>query len=457
VHLWRREKAGYDQLTWRDLRWADEFVRRIRPYVFVRTEDLLLIKRPNRAVKLNRTGAVILKFLLDGGTLRRLSCALRHDGSKLRAVQQFLLAVKLQLEEDPAVLCSPAVVETPFTPPFSRYPVLSELALTYRCNLRCRFCYAGCNRSAPPLPGGGELSAAQFTEVIRRLYRDAKVPSISFTGGEPLLVKELPRHIGTAKHLGMRVNLITNGTLIDGSAARRLQRAGLDSAQVSIEGVSARTHNAIVGGDAYDRALAGLHALQEAGIAVHSNTTINLLNARECTAFPRFARDVLRTERFSMNLMIPTGSARRNASLQLRYRQVGSLLERIKAASEEAGVEFMWYSPVPLCLFNSIAAGLGNRGCSACDGLVSIAPDGALLPCASYWEPLGNILEDGFERLWRRERACFMREKRFAPESCRRCEDFAACDGGCPLYWRVFGREELPVMRDAAAKEEACW
>lgn len=46
--------------------WVDEYFTRVRPYVFVRIEDNLLIKRPNVACKLNPSGARILKALLDG-------------------------------------------------------------------------------------------------------------------------------------------------------------------------------------------------------------------------------------------------------------------------------------------------------------------------------------------------------------------------------------------------------
>ena len=71
------------------------------------------------------------------------------------------------------------------------------------------------------------------------------MPSVSFTGGEPTLRPELPELVRFAKQLGMRVNLITNGTLMTEELATRLAEAGLDSAQVSLEGVTAQTHEKI--------------------------------------------------------------------------------------------------------------------------------------------------------------------------------------------------------------------
>jgi radical SAM protein with 4Fe4S-binding SPASM domain len=115
----------------------------------------------------------------------------------------------------------------------------------------------------------------------------------------------------------------------------------------------------------------------------------------------------------------------------------------VQAAAAAAGVVFHWYSPTPLCLFNPIAHGLGNKGCAACDGLLAIAPDGALLPCSSFPERLGNLLVDGFPAAWQAPRAAAIRAKTLAPPACRNCTDFAACHGACPLYFNKHGFAEI--------------
>jgi radical SAM protein with 4Fe4S-binding SPASM domain len=103
----------------------------------------------------------------------------------------------------------------------------------------------------------------------------------------------------------------------------------------------------------------------------------------------------------------------------------------------------MWYSPTPICLFNPIASGFGNRGCSACEGLLSIDPKGNILPCSSWPEPVGNILNEGFEAVWSKKRAEWIRGKEAAPEECKECKSFAVCQGACPLYFKVHGDGEL--------------
>jgi radical SAM protein with 4Fe4S-binding SPASM domain len=339
---------------------------------------------------------------------------------------------------------NPAVEAAPFEMPFSRYPVLSEIAITYRCNLKCVFCYAGCGCTANPIRSGVELSVRQIKKILWRLFNHAKVPSVSFTGGEPTLVAELPELVSYAKEIGMRVNLITNGTTITRGLAHRLAQNGLDSAQVSIEGVTPATHDRIVGiGGSFEKSIQSVNFLKDAGITTHTHTTINRFNIHECIQFPQFTKEAIQNDRFSMNLIIPAGSGSVNKDVVVPYHEVGKIIKQIIDKSRSYGVEFMWYSPVPMCMFNSIVNGLGNKGCSACDGLISIAPNGDVLPCASYDERVGNLLEDDFDVIWQSPKARYYREKRFAHPGCRTCEHLHICNGACPLYWRQMGYAEF--------------
>jgi radical SAM protein with 4Fe4S-binding SPASM domain len=103
-----------------------------------------------------------------------------------------------------------------------------------------------------------------------------------------------------------------------------------------------------------------------------------------------------------------------------------------------------------MCIFNPIPRGLGNHGCSACDGLLSVAPNGDLIPCASYDDSLGNLLEEDLRELWNSPRAAAYRDKQLAHPGCRHCEQFDLCNGGCPLYWREMGFGELERLHGFA-------
>jgi radical SAM protein with 4Fe4S-binding SPASM domain len=242
--------------------------------------------------------------------------------------------------------------------------------------------------------------------------------------------------------LGMRVNLITNGTLIDAGKARQLKEAGLASAQVSIEADRAFVHDAVTGvPGSFAASVNGLAALRDAGITVHPHATLCSLNRDVIERLPLFAKS-FGIDRFSMNMVIPTGRAL-EPDLGVGYSEVSAILSRVMTAARVADVRFMWYSPTPMCLFNPIPLGLGNKGCSACEGLLSVNPEGDLLPCSSWLEPVGNLLKKGFETLWFGDRARWIREKREAHAGCRDCKDFALCHGACPLYFKANGYSEI--------------
>jgi len=439
-----------------DVAWIGEWVERVRDYVFVRAEDNVFIQRPNKAFKLNSEGVDLLKRLLDGEPLESILAPQRGDLRVWRHVERFLLDVRLMLKEglnDTYESC--AVEKIPFEMEFSPLPVLSEVAVTYRCNAACTFCYAGCNCTVNPVGNDTEMTLDEIRTVLDKIRHQAKVPSVSFTGGEATLRPELPEMIRHARSLDMRVNLITNGMRCTPELVGRLAEAGLHSAQVSIEGTCAEVHEGITRiRGSFQSAVDAVANFQAAGLTVHTNTTITKTNAADALGMPAFVKDVLGLTTFSMNLVIPTGSAALNEELVVTYKELGPILEEILDRSSAEGVEFKWYSPTPMCIFNPILHGLGNKGCSACDGLISVGADGQVLPCASYDEPVGDLLGGNFDDVWSSERATAFRQKFLAHDVCKGCEQFHICNGACPLYWRQIGHGELLEARGLAPTQE---
>ncbi len=437
-----------------DLEWVGGFIDSIREYIHVRDEDGLLIVIPNQAHRLNPTGVHILTSLLDGDSVASLLERVGDTPQKRRDIHCFLCDVRALVMGCLREGQMRAAVETvPYRGSFNVLPVLSELAVTYRCNLSCVFCYAGCNCTARETPDG-EMSTAEAKRVIRRIRWEADVPSISFTGGEPTLRDDLCELIAFAREQGMRVNLITNGTTITREAADALVRSGLNSAQVSLEGGSADVHDALTRQPgSFQATCGGIRSLRRTGIHVHTNTTItrgnidSLEDIVDCIA-------AMGLTRLSMNMVIPCGTASEDPdAVWIRYDEIGAAVLRVKQWARERGVEFLWYSPTPYCIFNPVAEGLGNKGCAACDGLLSVAPNGDVLPCSSFEESVGNLLTDDFRSVWGSPRAEYHQRNEHAPRICKQCEHFHLCNGACPLYWRAMGDEELRAACHSEQRE----
>ncbi len=434
------------------LDWVGEWISNVRDFIYVRSEDNVFIQRPNKAFHLNDEGVTLMKALLDGQPIEDILAPHANNPQAIQDTGQFLLDLRQMLKEGiDDTYESSAVEKIPFKMGFSKLPVLSEIAVTYKCNAACQFCYAGCNCTTNPVGNDKEMTLDEIKTVLDRIRNEAKVPSVSFTGGEATLRKDLHEMIRYARSIGMRVNLITNGMASTEKVVAKLVDAGLHSVQVSIEGTTAAMHDEITATPgAYKRAVAAVHRYREAGIHVNTNTTITRINRNDALEFPEYTKNTLKLDAFSMNLMIPTGSGALNDKLVVSYTELGPILEKIQAESLRLGVEFKWYSPTPMCMFNPIVHGLGNKGCSACDGLISVGADGQVLPCASYDKPLGNLLNRSFDSIWQTEAAKTYRNKSLAHELCKSCENFHICNGACPLYWRHMGFDELNAVAGMA-------
>jgi radical SAM protein with 4Fe4S-binding SPASM domain len=423
---------------------ATELVTQTRDYIYIRPEDGLFILRPNRVHHLNKTALALLSRLYgNGGTpdvetvVREVAADYGADVERVRGdLYKLLLSVAALLRDD--VCGAPAVREIPFGTHRRDLPVLSEIAVTYRCQNKCLFCYAESPNRGDKV---AEMSTAEVKKVIDRIFDDAHCPTVSFTGGEPTLRADLPELIAYGKGKGMRVNLITNGLrCADAAYVQGLKAAGLDSAQVSLEGPRPEIHDAVVRhAGAFEKTTRAVHVLRAAGIHTHTNTTICGSNRAHLMELVDYIADQLHSEYFSMNVMISTGTALRHGEEEVTYTEIGPIIESLMERAKEKGVKFVWYSPVPYCLFNPVTHGLGSKSCACVDGLLSVAPDGELLPCSSYERGIGNLLQRPFAELWYSAQARYWRGKRFLPPACRRCEISHICCGACPLYWEAHG------------------
>ncbi len=434
-----------------DLRWVDELITSARGHLMVRPEDELLILVPNRPIKINATALRVLGAMVGEGV--GVAEVLRREGDsprKRRELHFFFSDLRSWLSGSLGEgEGRQAVVQEPFVADYTQLPVISEVALTYRCNLACAFCYAGC--AASGLPDGWSeertMSDEEVCRVLDRIRHEGQCPSVSFTGGEPTTRKGLPRFVRHAKDLGMKVNLISNGQLLSERLVVKLAEAGLDSAQLSLEGHDAATHDDLVmRPGAFDRLWAAAKRLKAHGIRVHTNTTMNRRNLPHLEALVDLVAD-RGHDRMTMNLVIPCGTAAGATAddLLIPYSEVGEHVLRVKERAAARGVDFIWYSPIPACLFNTVAHGLGNQGCAAADGLLHVNPAGDVLPCSSFQhsESLGNLLHQSFDEIWQSRAARHFRQKQMMPPGCHACPNREFCQGACPLYWREIGLTEL--------------
>jgi MoaA/NifB/PqqE/SkfB family radical SAM enzyme len=111
----------------------------------------------------------------------------------------------------------------------TRHPIMAHIIPIRRCNLACAYCNEYDDFSKP----------VATDVVISRINKlaDLGTSIITLSGGEPLLHPDLDEIIAAMRHRGVMACMITNGYLLVPERVQRLNRAGLDHMQISIDNV----------------------------------------------------------------------------------------------------------------------------------------------------------------------------------------------------------------------------
>ncbi len=286
--------------------------------------------------------------------------------------------------------------------PFMRAPHRMDLMVSsmkkdekWHCNLKCLHCYA----SGQLLSEESELSTAQWKKIIDTL-KDIGIPQITFTGGEPTMREDLIELIDHGQWFVTRLN--TNGIKLTTDYCRALQKASLDSLQITLYSEKRDIHNRLVGADGFEKTTQGIKNALEAGLSVSINTPLCTENA-----------DYLSTLEYLHGLgvtyvtcsgLITTGNAAGDESvlLQLDKERISGILREAVSFCNENGMEINFTSPgwVDSALCDELNISIPN--CGACLSNMAITPGGNVVPCQSWLsgKPLGNILQDSWEAIW---------------------------------------------------------
>ncbi len=312
-------------------------------------------------------------------------------------------------------------------------PYRMDLALTYRCNNNCAHCYNARPRHYP------ELTTDQWKHILDRLW-DTAIPHIIFTGGEPTLRDDLPELIAYAEHKGQITGLNTNGRrLKDPAFVQRLVDAGLDHVQITLESHNPTIHDEMVKArGAWSDTVAGIKNALANKLYVMTNTTLLSNNSPHLAGTLDFLAE-LGVPTFGLNALIYSGKGK-TVGTGLTEACLPPLLEMARSHVARTGQRLIWYTPTQYCHFDPMQLELGVKGCTAALYNMCVEPDGAVIPCQSYYQPVGNMLTSPWDEIWNHELSLSLRQRKNLPAECTGCSLLAECGGGCPLERQIASR-----------------
>jgi radical SAM protein with 4Fe4S-binding SPASM domain len=315
-------------------------------------------------------------------------------------------------------------------------PWRMDLALTYRCNQRCSFCYVGDSRC-----GIQEMSTGEWKDAIKKL-REAGVLSLVFTGGEPTMREDLVEIAGSSSNKFVK-NIVTNGIRL-AELAGPLREAGVMYATVSLQSHIPEIHNRMTNPlkkiDAFSAVVSGIEACLEAGIHVTINTILTKRNAQFFPGLIRFVKG-LGVKSIACNHIMPYGRGELENCLNgLSTDELKAAISYAKAVANEIGVNLKWIPAICRAELNPAEFGFRPKRCGAADKKMTVQPDGTVIPCENWPETVGHILRDSWKNIWEHSICTDIRSKRWVAENkpeCMKCEFFEQCGGGCMLSEQV--------------------
>ncbi len=312
--------------------------------------------------------------------------------------------------------------KTDITPP--RW-LLAEL--TYACPLQCPYCsnplaYAQNNR---------ELSTADWKRVLTQARKLGAV-QLGFSGGEPLTRTDLVELVEHARSLGYYSNLITSGYGLSEAKIMQLKAAGLDHIQVSIQASTQELNDHIAGTASFHHKKEVARLVKKHGYPMVLCVVIHRQNIGQMPDILAMAEE-LGADYLELANTQYYGWAHINRDLLLPTQKQFDQAEAVAQAYKEtvAGKMKIYYV-VPDFYEDRPKACMNGWGST----FLTIAPDGAALPCHSARELPGldcpNVNDYSIEDIWYQSKTFnFFRGFDWMQEPCRSCDEKFKDFGGC--------------------------
>lgn len=196
---------------------------------------------------------------------------------------------------------------------------------TAKCNLRCIHCYS----SAGTRERTNALTTKQAKSFITDLA-EFSVPVILFSGGEPLLRKDIFELAQFARELGLRTVLSTNGTFISREIARQIKDADFAEVGISLDGTGSKNDLFRGKEGAFNAALTGIRNCVSLGLRVSLRMTMTSNNHTEIPAiFDLLEHE--RVERVCFYHLAYAGRGRKLSNNDLSHSQTRGVVDLICA------------------------------------------------------------------------------------------------------------------------------
>lgn len=320
--------------------------------------------------------------------------------------------------------------------------------LTYKCPLQCPYCSNPTDYAAG---ADRELTTDEWIRVFEEA-RELGATQLGFSGGEPIVRRDLEELVAAARGMGYYTNLITSGIGMDRARVASLKAAGLDHIQVSFQASSAELNDWLAGTESFAHKLEMARAVKEHEFPMVLCFVTHRKNVDSVPQMLALARQ-LEADYVELATTQYYGWAFLNRDALLPTR------DQVEAA-ERAVNDFREALPEgdPMKVFYVVPDYYEERPKPCMNGwgdvFLVVTPDGLAMPCHAARQLPGmefpNVRQHSVASIWQRSKA--MNKYRgfdWMPEPCRSCPEKERDFGGCRC-------QAFMLTGDAANADPVC-
>ncbi len=342
--------------------------------------------------------------------------------------------------------------------------------ITRACNLKCVHCYndSGADKA------DDELSTQEAKTVLDDLA-EFGVPSVLFSGGEPLMRDDLFELIGYANEIGLRTVISTNGTLLTEAVAKKIKQYKVSYVGISLDGIG-KVNDEFRGiAGAFDRAVQGIKNCQDSDIRIGLRLTLTRRNIEDLQRWFDFF-ETHNIERACFYHFVPSGRGAGLADEALTHAQTRDVVDKILARTKQfkqAGrktdiltvdnhvdgvyvyLKLLKEDPIRAADVWKLLTWNGGGLYSSGVGIGCIDFHGKVHP-DQFWQhySLGDVRQRPFSQIWMAPSDPLLRglkdRRKYIKGRCRACKFFDGCGGSLRV------RADLH-FGDPWAPEPACY
>ena len=299
--------------------------------------------------------------------------------------------------------------------------------LTYRCPLQCPYC----SNPVEIAKYNDELSTEDWLRVLQQA-RKMGATQLGFSGGEPLVRRDLEDLISEARRLGYYTNLITSGVGMDEDRVKAFKQAGLDHIQISFQASNEELNNYLGGTKSFQHKQNMARVVKQYEYPMVLNIVLHRQNIDQI-------RDIL-----DMTVELKADYVELASTQYYGWSRVNiEQLLPTRAQLEQAEIvarEYQQKMKDRMKIIYVIPDYFENRPKACMNGwgsiFLTIAPDGSALPCHAAAQLPGlefpNVRNHSIEHIWN-ESDAFNKFRGFdwMQEPCRSCPEKEKDFGGC--------------------------